>query len=187
MIKAILIFNNHGKPRLSKFYQRYVRAGRGWARRAGEGGRAPEAAGVSSGPAVRCEVAGEGVGRRGAAAGPVLPRRLLCSGLGSGRWRVLRPCKSRQRGKWDFGENRFPSRVCFHWKVSFSRAEGEGGGVSFNSRGASLSCFVEALLRALPCFFSLALGVSDGVLPVSVLERSWSWEDESCGTHRFNK
>uniref|UniRef100_A0A8C8VDW8 AP complex mu/sigma subunit domain-containing protein n=1 Tax=Pelusios castaneus TaxID=367368 RepID=A0A8C8VDW8_9SAUR len=25
MIKAILIFNNHGKPRLSKFYQRYVR------------------------------------------------------------------------------------------------------------------------------------------------------------------
>ncbi|XP_062368770.1 AP-3 complex subunit sigma-1 isoform X6 [Cinclus cinclus] len=23
MIKAILIFNNHGKPRLSKFYQRY--------------------------------------------------------------------------------------------------------------------------------------------------------------------
>lgn len=28
MIKAILIFNNHGKPRLSKFYQRYVRDGR---------------------------------------------------------------------------------------------------------------------------------------------------------------
>ena len=24
MIKAILIFNNHGKPRLSKFYQPYV-------------------------------------------------------------------------------------------------------------------------------------------------------------------
>lgn len=35
MIKAILIFNNHGKPRLSKFYQRYVRAGRGSAGRAG--------------------------------------------------------------------------------------------------------------------------------------------------------
>ena len=26
MIKAILIFNNHGKPRLNKFYQYYVRA-----------------------------------------------------------------------------------------------------------------------------------------------------------------
>lgn len=25
MIKAILIFNNHGKPRLNKFYQYYVR------------------------------------------------------------------------------------------------------------------------------------------------------------------
>lgn len=37
MIKAILIFNNHGKPRLSKFYQRYVRAGRGLAGRAGAG------------------------------------------------------------------------------------------------------------------------------------------------------
>ena len=24
MIKAILVFNNHGKPRLSKFYQYYV-------------------------------------------------------------------------------------------------------------------------------------------------------------------
>lgn len=24
MIKAILVFNNHGKPRLSKFYQFYV-------------------------------------------------------------------------------------------------------------------------------------------------------------------
>ena len=24
MIKAILIFNNHGKPRLNKFYQYYV-------------------------------------------------------------------------------------------------------------------------------------------------------------------
>lgn len=24
MIKAILIFNNHGKPRLSKFYEHYV-------------------------------------------------------------------------------------------------------------------------------------------------------------------
>ena len=26
MIKAILIFNNHGKPRLNKFYQYYVSA-----------------------------------------------------------------------------------------------------------------------------------------------------------------
>ncbi|KAL2293946.1 hypothetical protein Nmel_007647 [Mimus melanotis] len=34
MIKAILIFNNHGKPRLSKFYQRYVRVGRDSAGRA---------------------------------------------------------------------------------------------------------------------------------------------------------
>ena len=25
MIKAILIFNNHGKPRLTKFYEYYVR------------------------------------------------------------------------------------------------------------------------------------------------------------------
>lgn len=25
MIKAILVFNNHGKPRLSKFYQYFVR------------------------------------------------------------------------------------------------------------------------------------------------------------------
>ena len=25
MIKAILVFNNHGKPRLTKFYQYYVR------------------------------------------------------------------------------------------------------------------------------------------------------------------
>jgi len=24
MIKAILVFNNHGKPRLTKFYQYYV-------------------------------------------------------------------------------------------------------------------------------------------------------------------
>ena len=35
MIKAILIFNNHGKPRLSKFYQPYVSARR---RRSGRGG-----------------------------------------------------------------------------------------------------------------------------------------------------
>jgi len=38
MIKAILIFNNHGKPRLSKFYQRYVWVGRAAPRRAGRGG-----------------------------------------------------------------------------------------------------------------------------------------------------
>lgn len=39
MIKAILIFNNHGKPRLSKFYQRYVSVGGeaalGWLREKG--------------------------------------------------------------------------------------------------------------------------------------------------------
>lgn len=38
MIKAILIFNNHGKPRLSKFYQRYVR-GRALGAGRGGGGR----------------------------------------------------------------------------------------------------------------------------------------------------
>lgn len=60
MIKAILIFNNHGKPRLSKFYQRYVWVGRAAPRRAGRGGAGrsrggsrPEALGVRS-PAL-CE------------------------------------------------------------------------------------------------------------------------------------
>lgn len=52
MIKAILIFNNHGKPRLSKFYQRYVRVGR--ARRGGRGpgdGRAWRQGGTRGSPA----------------------------------------------------------------------------------------------------------------------------------------
>lgn len=52
MIKAILIFNNHGKPRLSKFYQRYVRAGWGLVAEAGPGGgrgaRPPETEGFAA-------------------------------------------------------------------------------------------------------------------------------------------
>lgn len=57
MIKAILIFNNHGKPRLSKFYQRYVRAGRGSAGRAGPcDGRAAELYARAPGPARPCQL-----------------------------------------------------------------------------------------------------------------------------------
>ena len=62
MIKAILIFNNHGKPRLSKFYQPYVSTqlppirarGSRW-RPAAPSGRPPQARrGPSRAPAVSC-------------------------------------------------------------------------------------------------------------------------------------
>lgn len=74
MIKAILIFNNHGKPRLSKFYQRYVRAGRGSAGRA-EAGRWP----------------GGGVVREVLRPSPVLPSR-WAQGSAVGKGTALRPC-----------------------------------------------------------------------------------------------
>lgn len=91
MIKAILIFNNHGKPRLSKFYQRYVRAGRGSAGRAGG----------------RHTVAGP----RGCTWGsPIRPGAAGCTGPGQrrGKGTVLRA------RTWEgFGER----RSCVRWEL----------------------------------------------------------------------
>lgn len=208
MIKAILIFNNHGKPRLSKFYQRYVRAGWGGgvaAAAAAGGGHPPTAAGTAAarpsgvrpcrGRPGRLRVAGCTAGaaarpaaarpgpapRAGPAAGCSLPEAATWA-EGVRKWRVLRPRQSRQRGE-RFRESCFSSQCsAFPREITCYRCRRGRRGAWLRSRlGSSLG----ALLRTLPRF-SASLEQA-GVSPRCGRSARTNREDEFYWSHRFHK
>ena len=116
MIKAILIFNNHGKPRLSKFYQPYVSARR---RRSGRGGSRWRPAAPSGRPPQA---------RRGPSGAPAAAR----SWLSASGW-VCRVPTSR-RAPFDVAFLRRLLRLSVGWVAS--RLCGRGPG-DFPVRGRS--------------------------------------------------